>query len=123
MVKAEAVQKARCRVKLSLWRSRFYLQLLGAQDFAFKTRPKFMIPLDQGGGGTPLNSKLPFRKTTSAVATLCTFFLLTTFARADAFRGTLVHEETLHVAPSTDAARLSQVDRGHELIIIETSRD
>jgi outer membrane protein assembly factor BamD (BamD/ComL family) len=47
----------------------------------------------------------------------------TTFAAADALRGTLVHEETLHVAPSADAAKLSQVDRGHELVILETSRD
>jgi outer membrane protein assembly factor BamD (BamD/ComL family) len=47
----------------------------------------------------------------------------TTFAVADALRGTLVHEETLHVAPSGDAAKLSQVDRGHELVILETSRD
>ena len=47
----------------------------------------------------------------------------TGFSFADALRGTLVHEETLRVAPSVDAAKLSQVQRGHELIIIETSRD
>lgn len=82
-----------------------------------------MIPLDQGGGGIPPNTRLPFRKTTSVVAILLAFFFLIPFAKADALRGTLVHEETLHVAPSADAARLSQVDRGHELIIIETSRD
>ena len=45
------------------------------------------------------------------------------FASADALRGTLVHEETLRVAPDGDAAKLSQIDRGHELVIIETSRD
>src|SRR5579864_1736102 len=82
-----------------------------------------MIPLDQGGGGTPLNSKLPFRKTACLLAALIALLLLTSIAKADALRGTLVHEETLHVAPSADAARLSQVDRGHELIIIDTSRD
>jgi hypothetical protein len=82
-----------------------------------------MIPLDQGGGGTPLHSKFPFWKTSSVLVHLSAFIFLVSFAKADALRGTLVHEETLHVAPNADAARLSQVDRGHELIIIETSRD
>jgi len=82
-----------------------------------------MIPLTQGGGGVPPEPKFLFRKTNGVVATLFAFFFLTSFARADALRGTLVHEETLHVAPNADSARLSQVDRGHELIIIETSRD
>jgi hypothetical protein len=45
------------------------------------------------------------------------------FSFADALRGTLVHETTLRVAPNVDAAKLTQVDRGHELIIIETSRE
>jgi len=44
-------------------------------------------------------------------------------ALADAQRGTLVHEATLHVAPNEDAAKLGQAGRGHELIIIESSRD
>jgi hypothetical protein len=81
-----------------------------------------MIPLHQGGGGIPPKPKLLFRKT-NVVAVLSAFFFFIPFASADALRGTLVHEETLHVAPSADSARLSQVDRGHELIIIETSRD
>jgi outer membrane protein assembly factor BamD (BamD/ComL family) len=42
---------------------------------------------------------------------------------ADALRGTLVHEETLRVAPSADAARVGDANRGNELIIIESSRD
>jgi outer membrane protein assembly factor BamD (BamD/ComL family) len=42
---------------------------------------------------------------------------------ADALRGTLVHEETIRVAPSADAARLAEVGRGRELVIIDTSRD
>jgi len=63
---------------------------------------------------------------------LCTLvapiFLLATFAftpssRAAALRGTLVHEETIRVAPSPDAARVGEAGRGHELIIIDTSRD
>lgn len=44
-------------------------------------------------------------------------------AVADALRGTLVHEETIRVSPSTDAAKLVEVKRGRELIIIENSRD
>jgi outer membrane protein assembly factor BamD (BamD/ComL family) len=44
-------------------------------------------------------------------------------AQAVALRGTLVHEETLRVAPSADAARVGEAERGHELIILQTSRD
>src|SRR5579863_757140 len=44
-------------------------------------------------------------------------------AFADAVRGTIVHEETMRVAPSADAARVGDVKRGNELIIIDTSRD
>jgi hypothetical protein len=44
-------------------------------------------------------------------------------AFAQAQRGTLVHEETIRVAPSSDAARLGEAGRGHELIIIDSSRD
>jgi len=54
---------------------------------------------------------------------LAGFLLLHYLCFADALRGTLVHEETLHVAPSPDAAKLNPVARGHELVIIETSRD
>ena len=54
---------------------------------------------------------------------ITTVLAATAISSADALRGTLVHETTLRVAPSADAAKLSQVDRGHELIIIETSRD
>ncbi len=49
--------------------------------------------------------------------------LLASFAFADTLRGTLVHEETIRVSPNADAARLGDAGRGHELIIIETSRD
>src|SRR5207247_820478 len=38
-------------------------------------------------------------------------------ALADAQRGTLVHEATLHVAPNEDAAKLGQAGRGHELFL------
>ncbi|MFZ0417291.1 MAG: SH3 domain-containing protein [Candidatus Sulfotelmatobacter sp.] len=50
-------------------------------------------------------------------------FALTRAAFADAVRGTIVHEETIRVAPSADAARVGDVKRGNELIIIQTSRD
>jgi hypothetical protein len=48
---------------------------------------------------------------------------LTALASAQAQRGTLVHEETIRVAPAADAAKLGDAARGHELVIIETSRD
>ena len=50
-------------------------------------------------------------------------FPLVPLASADALRGTLVHEETIRVAPSTDAARVGEATRGNELIVIDTSRD
>jgi hypothetical protein len=42
---------------------------------------------------------------------------------ADAQRGTLVHEETIRVAPSDDSAKLGEAQRGHELVVLDTSRD
>ena len=62
----------------------------------------------------------------AAFATLTialTLPLFASFARADAVRGTLVHEETIRVAPSADAARVGEAGRGHELVILDTSRD
>ena len=50
-----------------------------------------------------------------------TFFLATTFLAAQAQRGTLVHEATIRVAPSGDAAKLGEAERGHELVIIEAN--
>lgn len=55
---------------------------------------------------------------------LAAVLLFTTgLASAQAQRGTLVHEETIRVSPSGDAAKLGEASRGHELVIIETSRD
>jgi len=48
-------------------------------------------------------------------------FAVSPSAFADALRGTLVHEETMRVAPSADSARVGDAARGNELIIIETS--
>jgi outer membrane protein assembly factor BamD (BamD/ComL family) len=44
-------------------------------------------------------------------------------ASAEAVRGTLVREETIRVSPNSDAAKLGEAGRGHELVIIDTSRD
>jgi hypothetical protein len=66
--------------------------------------------------------KLRFAK--SAIFAVPTIIILAaTFAFADAQRGTLVHEETIRVAPSADAARVGDAGRGHELIIIENGHD
>ncbi|HUA15706.1 MAG TPA: SH3 domain-containing protein [Verrucomicrobiae bacterium] len=44
-------------------------------------------------------------------------------ASGQASRGTLIHEESIRVAPSSDSAKLGEAGRGHELVIIESSRD
>jgi len=87
--------------------------------------PNSMIPIERGGGGVPSSrSDLPFRETAVFLATLALALLFsTTFASAQAQRGTLVHEETIRVSPSADTAKLGEAGRGHELVIIETSRD
>ena len=87
--------------------------------------PNSMIPIERGGGGVPSSrSDLPLRETAVFLATLALALLFsTTFASAQAQRGTLVHEETIRVSPSADTAKLGEAGRGHELVIIETSRD
>ena len=52
-----------------------------------------------------------------------TILAFASFASAQAQRGTLVHEETIRVSPAADAAKLGEAGRGHELVIIESSRD
>ena len=56
----------------------------------------------------------------TAAALLAAFVQL---APAQAQRGTLVHEEAIRVSPNADAAKLGLVDRGRELIVMETSHD
>ena len=83
-----------------------------------------MIPLDQGGGGVPSQGfKFPFREILifAFFAVALVFPAQKIFAQAQ--RGTLVHETTIRVAPSSDAAKLGQAARGHELIIIDASRE
>jgi Bacterial SH3 domain len=80
-----------------------------------------LIPIDQGGGGVPAaRPKFSFLE---SMILLTILLFSTAFASAQAQRGTLVHEETIRVAPSTDSAKLGEAGRGHELVIIETSRD
>jgi hypothetical protein len=58
--------------------------------------------------------------------TLAIIFLIlssATFALADAQRGTLVSEESIHISPGVDSAKLGIAGRGHELVILETTRD
>src|SRR5208337_4338638 len=52
-----------------------------------------------------------------------TLVLSAAFASAQAPRGTLVNEEAIRVSPATDAAKLGEAGRGHELVILDTSRD
>ncbi len=54
-----------------------------------------------------------------AVASL--FF--TSLVCAQAPRGTLVAEESIHISPSADAAKLGDAERGHELIILDSTHD
>jgi hypothetical protein len=72
------------------------------------------------GGIPPKAHAFPFREFAILfVATL----LFTSSAFAQAQRGTLIHEETIRVSPSADTPKLGEAQRGHELIIIDSSRD
>lgn len=84
-----------------------------------------MIPMDRGGRGVPtFKPQFPFREAAIFFAILAMAVLFfTPFASAQPQRGTLVHEETIRVSPAGDAAKLGEAGRGHELVIIETSRD
>jgi len=67
--------------------------------------------------------RLTFLAATLAATLLATLLALTSLASAQAQRGTLVNEETIRVAPSGDAARLGEAERGHELVIMDATRD
>jgi hypothetical protein len=87
--------------------------------------PNTMIPIDRRGGGAPTSKpRFTFWNVAIFLTTLTVALLsFTNFAAAQAQRGTLVHEETIRVSPSADAAKLGEVGRGHELVIIDSSRD
>jgi hypothetical protein len=81
----------------------------------------FVIPIDQGEGGVPSSSvRFPIRE--FAILVLVVLFSAGA-AIAQAQRGTLIHEETIRVSPSSDTAKLGTAARGHELILIDSSRD
>jgi hypothetical protein len=91
-----------------------------------------IILMDREGARYPLNRRNSYlgnvRRLTSKLFSRfaivgAVIVLSVASAFADAQRGTLVHEATLHVAPNEDAAKLGQAGRGHELIVIESSRD
>ncbi len=88
-----------------------------------------MIPLNQGGrggrGGYPTRPRrFPFREFTIFLAALAaTLLFSTSLASAQAQRGTLVHEESIRVSPADDAAKLGEAGRGHELVVLDSSRD
>jgi len=83
-----------------------------------------MIPIDRGGeGGIQKSARFPFWNSAVFALTLLASVFSTTFASAQPQRGTLVHETSIRVAPASDAAKLGEAGRGHELVIIDASRD
>ena len=91
----------------------------------FRFSAKSMIAIDRGGGGGPTPStKSRFRSARIFIAAIAAAILsFTGFLSAQAQRGTLVHEESIRVSPSVDAAKLGEAGRGHELVIIESGHD
>ena len=110
-------------------RKSFALKILPATACSSKIFSRFsansMIPIDRGGGGVPTSAP-SFRFWEQAIFLLILGFTLTFStgrALAQAQRGTLIHEETIRVSPSSDTAKLGEASRGHELVIIDASRD
>jgi hypothetical protein len=101
------------------------LNILPANDCSPKISSEFsanpMSPGNQGGGEIfTSRRKFPFREIAIALLfAICSSLL----AFAQAPRGTLVNEETIRVSPSGDTAKLGEVARGHELVILDSSRD
>jgi hypothetical protein len=59
----------------------------------------------------------------AAALFLITSITATPIASAQGQRATLVHEESIRVSPAEDAAKLGEASRGHELVILDTSRN
>jgi hypothetical protein len=110
-------------------RNSFVSNILPVTDCSPKITSRFspnsMIPVSRGGGGVPLSEPaFPFWESAIFCAVLALILSFsTTIAYAQAQRGTLIHEETIRVSPSADTAKLGEAQRGHELIIIDSSRD
>jgi len=82
---------------------------------------KTMMPIERWETGVPASEpRFPFRE-------FAVLVLVTIFSAGSAFcqaqRGTLVHEESIRVSPSADTAKLGTAERGHELVILDSSRD
>jgi len=111
----------------NLARNSFVPKILPVTDCSSRIFSRFspnpMIPIDRGGGGVPpKRCRFPFREFAILIISLSFSTVLAT-AQTQASRGTLIHEETIRVSPSGDTAKLGEAERGHELIILETSRD
>jgi hypothetical protein len=108
-------------------RKSLMLKILPATDCSSRIfsqfSPNSMIPIEPGGrGDTSQRNRFPFRERALFFALLAIALIFSSpLAFGQAKRGTLVHEETIRVAPSGDAAKLGEAGRGHELIIIDTS--
>lgn len=68
-------------------------------------------------------SRSQFRKAATIAALFAALLTFPILVAAQAQRGTLVHEESIRVSPSGDAAKLGEAGRGHELVIIESGHD
>src|SRR5580692_9061538 len=78
-----------------------------------------------GGGDLTSIASFPTLKCVILAVTLTLAWMFSTpsaFAQGGP-RGTLVRDETIRVSPSGDAARLGDAGRGHELVILDSSRD
>jgi len=82
--------------------------------------PKILPVTDCRTPSPTRGRKFPIRGSVLLVPVLLFFVIL---ASGQASRGTLIHEESIRVAPSSDSAKLGEAGRGHELVIIESSRD
>lgn len=106
----------------------FVPKILPASDCSSEIISRFpansMIPKNQGGGGIPTSPhRFPLREFAIFLIALTLAHIFTPLAHAQALRGTLVHEETIRVSPSADTPKLGEAQRGHELVIIDTSRE
>lgn len=104
------------------------LKILSESEWGSKifshSSPNPIIPIGQGGGGVlRQQTRFPFRETSVFLFSFLFAILSPGSLSAQAQRGTLVHEENIRVSPSGDAAKLGEAGRGHELVIIETSRE
>jgi len=104
----------------------FVSKILPANDCSPRIALQFghnsMTSKHRGEGGVvPHRLKFPLRESLRLCLALA--FVVPNLALAQAQRGTLVSEESIRVAPDADSAKLGDAKRGHELVIIDTSRD